>query len=146
MLGNHFLDLVAGLAVLTAFGRARAQIRSLREITEQYRTRTMRTLRVAFLSALALELLATLSVAVVAVSVGLRLLAGELDLHTALLVLILAPEVYLPLRAVGARFHDSAEGLAAAEEIIALTETPTDDAGRPRRPRPDARPRCASRP
>ncbi|WIY00437.1 thiol reductant ABC exporter subunit CydD [Amycolatopsis mongoliensis] len=129
VLGNHFLDLVAGLAELTAFGRARAQIRSLREITEKYRTQTLRTLRVAFLSALALELLATLSVAVVAVSVGLRLLAGELDLRTALVVLILAPEVYLPLRAVGARFHDSAEGLAAAEEIIALAGTPAGDTG-----------------
>ncbi|EOD69608.1 fused ATPase and permease components of ABC transport system [Amycolatopsis vancoresmycina DSM 44592] len=129
VLGNHFLDLVAGLAELTAFGRARAQIRSLREITGQYRRHTMRTLRVAFLSALALELLATLSVAVVAVSIGLRLLAGELDLQTALVVLILAPEVYLPLRAVGARFHDSAEGLAAAEDIIALAGTPSDDAG-----------------
>jgi ATP-binding cassette subfamily C protein CydCD len=129
VLGNHFLDLVAGLAELTAFGRARAQIRSLREITEKYRTQTLRTLRVAFLSALALELLATLSVAVVAVSIGLRLLAGELDLQTALVVLILAPEVYLPLRAVGARFHDSAEGLAAAEEIIALADTPAGDTG-----------------
>ncbi|GLY38193.1 glutathione/cysteine ABC transporter permease/ATPase [Amycolatopsis sp. NBRC 101858] len=129
VLGNHFLDLVAGLAELTAFGRARAQIRSLREITEKYRTQTLRTLRVAFLSALALELLATLSVAVVAVSIGLRLLAGELDLRTALVVLILAPEVYLPLRAVGARFHDSAEGLAAAEEIIALADTPAGDTG-----------------
>ncbi|MET8846817.1 thiol reductant ABC exporter subunit CydD [Amycolatopsis sp. NPDC004625] len=129
VLGNHFLDLVAGLAELTAFGRARAQIRSLREITGQYRAHTMRTLRIAFLSALALELLATLSVAVVAVSIGLRLLAGELDLRTALVVLILAPEVYLPLRAVGARFHDSAEGLAAAEEIIALAGTPTGDTG-----------------
>lgn len=125
VLGNHFLDLVAGLAVLTAFGRAKAQTKTLREITERYRTQTMRTLRVAFLSALALELLATLSVAVIAVSIGLRLLAGQLDLHTALVVLILAPEVYLPLRAVGARFHDSAEGLAAAEEIAALTETQT---------------------
>ncbi|MEQ0557985.1 thiol reductant ABC exporter subunit CydD [Amycolatopsis sp. NEAU-NG30] len=129
VLGHHFLDLVAGLAELTAFGRARAQIRSLREITGRYRTQTMRTLRVAFLSALALELLATLSVALVAVSVGLRLLAGGLDLRTALVVLILAPEVYLPLRAVGARFHDSAEGLAAAEEIIALADTPSDDHG-----------------
>ncbi|KDN18750.1 thiol reductant ABC exporter subunit CydD [Amycolatopsis rifamycinica] len=129
VLGNHFLDLVAGLAELTAFGRARAQIRSLREITGKYRTHTMRTLRVAFLSALALELLATLSVALVAVSVGLRLLAGELDLRTALVVLILAPEVYLPLRAVGARFHDSAEGLAAAEDIIALAGTPSADTG-----------------
>ncbi|WP_328457830.1 thiol reductant ABC exporter subunit CydD [Amycolatopsis sp. NBC_00438] len=129
LLGNHFLDLVAGLAELTAFGRARAQLRSLREITEKYRTQTLKTLRVAFLSALALELLATLSVAVVAVSIGLRLLAGDLDLHTALVVLILAPEVYLPLRAVGARFHDSAEGLAAAEEIIALADTPAGDTG-----------------
>ncbi|UKD57435.1 thiol reductant ABC exporter subunit CydD [Amycolatopsis sp. FU40] len=122
VLGDHFLDLVAGLATLTAFGRARAQRATLREICERYRTQTMRTLRVAFLSALALELLATLSVAVVAVSIGLRLLAGDLDLRTALVVLILAPEVYLPLRAVGARFHDSAEGLAAAAEIVALTE------------------------
>nr|WP_225956683.1 thiol reductant ABC exporter subunit CydD [Amycolatopsis lexingtonensis] len=129
VLSNHFLDLVAGLAELTAFGRARAQLRSLREITGKYRTHTMRTLRVAFLSALALELLATLSVALVAVSIGLRLLAGELDLQTALVVLVLAPEVYLPLRAVGARFHDSAEGLAAAEEIIALAGTPSGDHG-----------------
>jgi ATP-binding cassette subfamily C protein CydCD len=120
VLGNHFLDLVAGLAVLTAFGRAKAQRRSLAEITNRYRTQTMRTLRVAFLSALVLELLATLSVALVAVSIGLRLVSGGLDLHTALVVLILAPEVYLPLRAVGARFHDSAEGVAAAEEILAL--------------------------
>lgn len=122
VLGNHFLDLVAGLAVLTAFGRARAQRRTLAAITNRYRVRTMRTLRVAFLSALVLELLATLSVALVAVSVGLRLVSGGLDLHTALVVLILAPEVYLPLRAVGARFHDSAEGVAAAEEILTLLD------------------------
>ncbi|TNC24804.1 thiol reductant ABC exporter subunit CydD [Amycolatopsis alkalitolerans] len=122
VLGNHFLDLVAGLAVLTAFGRARAQLRGLRAITRTYRLQTMRTLRVAFLSALALELLATLSVALVAVSIGLRLVNGEMDLHTALVVLILAPEVYLPLRAVGTRFHDSAEGVAAANEIFGLLE------------------------
>ncbi|MFL6123634.1 thiol reductant ABC exporter subunit CydD, partial [Actinophytocola sp.] len=122
VLGNHFVDLVAGLAVLTAFGRAKTQRRTLAEITRTYRRQTMRTLRVAFLSALVLELLATLSVAVVAVSVGLRLVAGDLDLHTALVVLVLAPEVYLPLRAVGARFHDSAEGVAAAEEILALLD------------------------
>ncbi|TCO61961.1 thiol reductant ABC exporter subunit CydD [Actinocrispum wychmicini] len=140
VLGNHFLDLVAGLAVLTAFGRARAQVKSLRQINDRYRRHTMRTLRVAFLSALALELLATLSVAVVAVSIGLRLLAGGLDLHTALVVLILAPEVYLPLRAVGARFHDSAEGLAAAEDIAALTETPTPQATRTPAPDPGQAP------
>lgn len=91
VLGNHFLDLVAGLAVLTAFGRAKAQRRALAEITHQYRRQTMRTLRVAFLSALVLELLATLSVALVAVSIGLRLVSGDMDLHTALVVLILAP-------------------------------------------------------
>ena len=136
VLGNHFVDLVAGLAVLTAFGRAKAQRRTLAEITRTYRRQSMRTLRVAFLSALVLEVLATLSVAVVAVSVGLRLVAGDLDLHTALVVLVLAPEVYLPLRAVGARFHDSAEGVAAAEEIVALLAEPGKATGT-RTPAPD---------
>jgi ATP-binding cassette, subfamily C, bacterial CydCD len=137
VLGNHFLDLVAGLAVLTAFGRARAQRRTLAQITGRYRTQTMRTLRVAFLSALVLELLATLSVAMVAVSIGLRLVTGGLDLHTALVVLILAPEVYLPLRAVGARFHDSAEGVAAAEEIMAVLDESARPRPEPRSPAPD---------
>ena len=136
-LGHHFLDLVAGLDVLVAFGRARHQTGRLRTLAESYRRATMRTLRVAFLSALALELLATLSVALVAVSVGLRLVEGRLDLATALLVLILAPEVYLPLRAVGARFHDSAEGLAAAAECFAVLETPAHDTGHGRAPAPD---------
>lgn len=97
----------------------------------------MGTLRVAFVSALALELLATLSVALVAVSIGLRLVGGGLDLHTALVVLILAPEVYLPLRAVGARFHDSAEGVAAANEIFELLdEKPPTGPGRSPAPDP----------
>jgi ATP-binding cassette subfamily C protein CydCD len=116
VLGHHFLDLVAGLDVLVAFGRAPHQSSRLRTLATEYRRATMQTLRVAFLSALVLELLATLSVALIAVSVGLRLVEGRLDLFTGLVVLILAPEVYLPLRAVGARFHDSAEGLAAASE------------------------------
>lgn len=138
ILANHFVDLVAGLAVLTAFGRAKEQTRAIREITDRYRGQTMKTLRVAFLSALVLDLLATLSVALVAVSIGLRLVSGQLDLHTALVVLILAPEVYLPLRAVGARFHDSAEGLAAAEEIFAVldTESGTGAPGRVPAPNP----------
>ena len=123
VLGHHFLDLVAGLDVLVAFGRARHQSGRLRELADSYRRATMRTLRVAFLSALALELLATLSVALVAVAIGLRVVEGSLDLPTALLVLVLAPEVYLPLRAVGARFHDSAGGLAAATEVFAVLET-----------------------
>ncbi|GAA2558706.1 thiol reductant ABC exporter subunit CydD [Pseudonocardia hydrocarbonoxydans] len=129
VLGHHFLDLVAGLDVLVSFGRARRQSSRLRALAESYRRATMRTLRVAFLSALALELLATLSVALVAVSVGLRLVEGRLDLATALLVLVLAPEVYLPLRAVGARFHDSAEGLAAATDVFAVLETPAPEGG-----------------
>ncbi|MFC4950756.1 thiol reductant ABC exporter subunit CydD [Pseudonocardia sp. GCM10023141] len=127
VLGHHFLDIVAGLDVLVAFGRARTQSGRLRELAESYRRATMRTLRVAFLSALVLELLATLSVALVAVSVGLRLVEGRLDLFTALVVLVLAPEVYLPLRAVGARFHDSAEGLAAATDVFAVLETAAAD-------------------
>jgi ATP-binding cassette, subfamily C, bacterial CydCD len=136
VLGHHFLDLVAGLDVLVAFGRARRQSDRLRSLAEDHRRATMRTLRVAFLSALVLELLATLSVALVAVSVGLRLLEGRLDLVTALVVLVLAPEVYLPLRAVGARFHDSAEGLAAASEVFAVLET-APSAGGGRAPAPD---------
>ncbi|MGD9526069.1 MAG: thiol reductant ABC exporter subunit CydD [Pseudonocardia sp.] len=137
-LGHHFLDLVAGLDVLVAFGRARRQSGRMRELADAYRRTTMRTLRVAFLSALALELLATLSVALVAVSVGLRLVEGRMDLATALLVLILAPEVYLPLRAVGARFHDSAEGLAAAAECFAVLELPDRQTrGYRRTPAPD---------
>ena len=137
VLGHHFLDLVAGLDVLVAFGRAPHQSSRLRTLATEYRRATMQTLRVAFLSALVLELLATLSVALIAVSVGLRLVEGRLDLFTGLVVLILAPEVYLPLRAVGARFHDSAEGLAAASEAFAVLETQTPGgAGRVPAPNP----------
>ncbi|MGI5129965.1 thiol reductant ABC exporter subunit CydD [Pseudonocardia sp. CA-107938] len=135
VLGHHFLDLVAGLDVLVAFGREGRQSGRLRELADAYRRTTMRTLRVAFLSALVLELLATLSVALVAVSIGLRLIDGSMDLATGLLVLVLAPEVYLPLRAVGARFHDSAEGLAAAAETFAVLETPLSTP-------PDVPPHC----
>jgi ATP-binding cassette, subfamily C, bacterial CydCD len=123
VLGHHFLDVVAGLDVLTAYGRARRQGRQIAAMSEQYRVETMRGLRVAFLSSLALELLATLSVALVAVSVGLRLVGGQLDLATGLLVIVLAPEVYQPLRAVAARFHDSAEGAVAAESVFAVLDT-----------------------
>ncbi|MDD7967898.1 thiol reductant ABC exporter subunit CydD [Actinomycetospora lemnae] len=137
VLGHHFLDLVAGLDVLVAFGRAGAQAGRLRAVAAEYRRATMRTLRVAFLSALVLEVLATLSVALVAVSVGLRLAEGRLDLATGLLVIMLAPEIYLPLRAVGARFHDSAEGLAAADEVFAVLGTEPAGPGGARRPAPD---------
>ncbi|OLT26790.1 thiol reductant ABC exporter subunit CydD [Nocardiopsis sp. CNR-923] len=117
-LGGHFLDVVEGLPTLAVFRRAKAQAAVIRRVGEEHRRATMGTLRVAFLSALALELLATLAVALVAVEVGLRLLGGYMDYQTALLVLILAPEAYLPLREVGARFHASMEGVAAAEQVF----------------------------
>jgi ATP-binding cassette, subfamily C, bacterial CydD len=123
-LGGHFLDAVEGLPTLAIFRRAKAEVALIRRTTEAHRAATMRTLRIAFLSAFVLELLATLSVALVAVEVGIRLLYGRLDLETALLVLILAPEAYLPLREVGTRFHASMEGVAAAEQAFAVLERP----------------------
>ncbi|MBK3583681.1 thiol reductant ABC exporter subunit CydD, partial [Streptomyces sp. MBT57] len=128
-LSGHFLDVVAGLPTLKVFGRAKAQAESIRTITSQYRRATVRTLRIAFLSSFALELLATLSVALVAVTIGMRLVHGELDLYTGLVVLILAPEAYLPIRQVGAQYHAAAEGLSAAEEIFAVLETEPRGAG-----------------
>ncbi|MBQ1160735.1 cysteine ABC transporter permease, partial [Streptomyces sp. A73] len=116
-LSGHFLDVVAGLPTLKVFGRAKAQADNIRTITADYRRATLRTLRLAFLSSFALELLATISVAIVAVSIGTRLVHGDLDLHTGLMVLILAPEAYLPLRQVGTHYHAAAEGLAAAESV-----------------------------
>jgi thiol reductant ABC exporter CydD subunit len=133
VLGHHFLDVVAGLPTLKVFGRARAQAQSIRSVTDDYRRASMSTLRVAFLSALVLELLATLSVALVAVGIGLRLVEGELDLRTGLLVLILAPEAYLPLRMVGVHYHASAEGVEAAQRVFEVLEQPLPRAagGRP---------------
>lgn len=128
-LSGHFLDVVAGLPTLKVFGRAKAQAASIRTITSDYRRATLRTLRIAFLSSFALELLATLSVALVAVTIGMRLVHGELDLYTGLVVLILAPEAYLPIRQVGAQYHAAAEGLSAAEEIFAVLETEPWTAG-----------------
>ncbi|GAA2583876.1 hypothetical protein GCM10010399_12310 [Dactylosporangium fulvum] len=123
-LGGHFLDTVQGLPTLRSFGRERAQVRRVHEMADAYRVATMRTLRLAFLSALVLELVATVSVALVAVPVGLRLLDGRLTLGAALVVLLLAPEAYLPLRALGTKFHASQEGLAAASEVFAVLDAP----------------------
>ncbi|MFI6344904.1 thiol reductant ABC exporter subunit CydD [Streptomyces sp. NPDC050560] len=128
-LSGHFLDVVAGLPTLKVFGRARAQAESIRRITGEYRRATLRTLRIAFLSSFALELLSTLSVALVAVTVGMRLVHGEMTLYDGLLVLVLAPEAYLPVRQVGAQYHAAAEGLAAAEEIFGVLETPVPERG-----------------
>jgi ATP-binding cassette subfamily C protein CydD len=134
-LGGHFLDVVEGLPTLKLFGRAQAQTAVIREVTDAHRHATMRTLRVAFLSALVLELSAAIATALVAVEVGLRLLAGHLPYQTALLVLLLTPEVYLPLRAVGLQFHASMEGVTAAGRACGILETPL-----PQAPLPEAGP------
>ena len=129
VLSHHFLDVVSGLPTLKVFGRARAQREVIGQVTGDYRRATMGTLRIAFLSSLVLELVATVSVALVAVGVGLSLVYGRLDLRTGLIALILAPEAYLPLRQAAAQFHASADGLAAAGEALDVIEA----AGRPSR-------------
>ncbi|MFE9959503.1 thiol reductant ABC exporter subunit CydD [Micromonospora sp. NPDC005299] len=139
LLGGHFLDMVAGLPTLRAFGRARTQVDVVRRMADGHRQATMKTLRIAFLSALVLELVATLSVALVAVPVGIRLLGGGITLSTALLVLLLTPEAYLPLRAAGSRFHASMEGLTALDEALTLSATPEATAPGAARPAPDGR-------
>ena len=123
-LGGHFLDVVAGLPTLKLFGRARAQAEVIGEVTSAHRKATMAALRVAFLSALALELTAALATALVAVEIGLRLLAGHVGYQTALLVLLLTPEAYLPLRNASAEFHASADGSAAARRAFEILDTP----------------------
>jgi ATP-binding cassette subfamily C protein CydD len=124
ILGGHFLDVVEGLPTLKVFGRARAQEDVIAKVTDDYRKSTMATLRVAFLSALVLELAAAVATALVAVEVGLRLLYGHLGYETALLVLLLTPEAFLPLRAVGAQFHASMEGAAAAGRAFEILDAP----------------------
>ncbi len=122
-LSHHFLDVVAGLPTLRVFGRAKAQAKSVGEVTDAYRRATLGTLRLAFLSALVLELLATFSVALVAVAIGLRLEGGHLGLRTGLLVLVLAPEAYLPLRQLAVTITRAPDGLAAAAEVFDVLET-----------------------
>jgi ATP-binding cassette, subfamily C, bacterial CydCD len=124
-LGGHFLDVVAGLPTLKVFNRAKAQARSIADVTDRYRATTLATLRLTFLSSLILELLATVSVALVAVAVGLRLLGGDMSFRDALFVLVLAPEAYLPLRALGANYHASADGMQAAQDVFSLLEQPS---------------------
>ncbi|POH64970.1 thiol reductant ABC exporter subunit CydD [Cryobacterium zongtaii] len=134
-LSAGFLDVVGGLATLKIFGRDRRQAARLGNLTDEYRGRTMKVLRVSFLSGFALELAGSLSVALIAVSIGLRLVDGSLLLGVGLFVLLLAPEAFLPVRQVGAQFHAAADGLAAAEEVFAILEN--DDL-------PDRMPRVGS--
>ena len=120
----HFLDALQGLPTLKLFGRSRAEIERIRAISDRFRDTTMSVLRVAFLSALVLELVSTISVAIVAVEIGLRLLYARITFADAFFVLVVAPEFYLPLRLLGTRFHAGMSGFAAAERIFAVLETP----------------------
>ncbi|WP_239668229.1 thiol reductant ABC exporter subunit CydC [Rothia dentocariosa] len=127
-LSDHILELIRGLPVLIGLGRERAQTRALRKLGEQYRERTMQTLRSAFMSSLALELITTISVALIAVLIGVRLVQGTLGLDTAILVLLLAPECYQPLRDVGAAYHQSEDGIAALRSVRTVLDTPVPEA------------------
>ncbi len=121
-LSTGFLDVVGGLATLKLFGRQHRQAARITSITEGYRRETMSVLRVSFLSGFALELAASLAVALVAVSVGIRLIDGSLGLSVGLFVLLLAPEAFLPLRGVGTQFHNAAEGVAASEHVFEILD------------------------
>ncbi len=147
-LAGHFLDVVEGLPTLKVFGRARVQEEVIGNVTNAHREATMSALRVAFLSALVLELAAALATALVAVEVGLRLLGGHIGYETALLVLLLTPEAYLPLRSVGAQWHASMEGAAAARRVFEILDTPAaaGPAAEPAAPEPAAPERAAPEP
>jgi len=124
-LSGHFLDVVRGLPTLVTYGRAERQAESIRTVSEAHREATVRTLRVAFLSSAALELLATISVAIVAVTVGLRLTYGTMDLAPGLACILLAPEAYWPIRRVGTEYHAAADGVAAMGAVLdELTDVP----------------------
>lgn len=131
LLGAHFLDVVRGLETLRAHNRDRAQEATIAAAGEQYRVETMATLRVAFLSALVLELTAMIGTALVAAAVGIQLVEGVLTLQVGLAVLLLAPELFAPLREVGRQFHAGADGLAAAERIFAVLDEPAPVAAVP---------------
>lgn len=124
-LSNHFLDIVRGLPTLRAFNRGQAQAERVQATSEAYRRTTMQVLRVSFLSGAVLDMMATVATALVAVTLGVRLIGGGVGLRAALTVLLLTPELYAPLRALAAQFHASADGLAAAERILGLIETAT---------------------
>ena len=123
-LSTDFLDVVRGLPTLRSFNRGGAQAHRIAEVSERHRRATMGTLRLTFLSGTVLELAATIGVALVAVTVGVRLVGGGLGLQAGLTVLVLAPELYLPLRRLGAEFHASADGLAVADRMLALLDAP----------------------
>jgi thiol reductant ABC exporter CydD subunit len=130
LLSTHFLDVVRGLPTLVAFNRSRGYAKNVEDVSERYRRATMGTLRVSFLSGAVLELAATLGVALVAVTIGIRLVNGGLGLEAGLTVLVLAPELYVPLRQLGAQYHASADGLAVAARMLDLLEAPAETPAR----------------
>src|SRR5689334_5417608 len=123
-LSAHFLDSLQGLTTLKLFGQARVHAKNIETVSSQFRDTTLSVLRITFLSALALELLATLSTAVIAVEIGFRLLYARMDFLEAFFILVLAPEFYLPLRMLGARFHAGMSGTTAAKRIYEILDTP----------------------
>ncbi len=123
-LSSHFLDVVRGLPTLRSFGRGRDEVAVVAEVSERYRRTTMETLRISFLSGSVLELAATIGVALVAVTAGVRLVNGSLGLQAGVTVIVLAPELYLPYRRLGAEYHASADGLAVAERMFELLDAP----------------------
>lgn len=125
LLGAHFLDVVQGLATLRAYRREDAQEQTLRDVGERYRSETMATLRTAFLSAFVLELCAMIGTALVAATIGVQLVSGTLTLQAGLTVLLLAPEMYGPLRQVGQQFHASTDATTASERIFKALDGPT---------------------
>ena len=129
LLSGYFLDLLSGLTTLKVYGREKLQSKKLHDVGERYRVETMQVLRISFLSSLALELIATLSVALLAVTIGLRLVNGSMPLSVGLLVLVLAPEVYWPIRQVSAFFHAAADGVAAFNQLFAILEKQAHSGG-----------------
>lgn len=130
-LATGFLEVVEGLSTLKIFGRAQRQPARIRQVTDDYRVATMKVLRLSFMSGFALELLASLSVALIAVTIGIQLINRDMTLEVGLFVLLLAPEVYLPLRQVGAQFHAAADGVAASDDVFALIEEADEAPGEP---------------
>jgi ATP-binding cassette subfamily C protein CydCD len=131
LLSGYFLDLLSGITTLKVYGREKLQSNKLREVGDRFRGETMQVLRISFLSSLALELIATLSVALLAVTIGLRLVNGSMPLSVGLFVLVLAPEVYWPIRQVSAYFHAASDGVAAFQQLFSILEKPSPRGAEP---------------
>lgn len=130
LLGGYFLDLLNGLTTLRVYGRHKAQNEKLQKVGDDYRKETMKVLKISFLSSLALELVATLSIALLAVTIGLRLVSGSISLEIGLFILIIAPEVYWPIRQVATFFHAASDGIAAFDSIFKILDRPSSSGGR----------------